>query len=108
MSQMALHTLVGTALIDRKFCADLLNGRRPILLTKFDLTDEEREFVLFIEAESIREFAVQLCEWLETQRSTITHPSMAALVSHSPLQSQAGSIFCQENRTPRQYARSLA
>ena len=42
MAQIALHTLVGTALTDPEFCHDLLNGRRPTLLTKFELTDEER------------------------------------------------------------------
>ena len=43
MSQMTLHTLVGTALTDPRFCDDLLNGRRHTLLADFDLTDEERE-----------------------------------------------------------------
>ncbi|MFQ6100189.1 MAG: hypothetical protein ACE5OS_02990 [Anaerolineae bacterium] len=61
---MALQTLIGTALIDREFCQELLNGNRPVLLTEFDLTDEEREVVLAVEAESIQEFVVRLYEWL--------------------------------------------
>lgn len=64
MSATALQTLIGTALIDREFCKELLNGRRPALLTEFDLTEEEREVVLAIKVDSIQEFAVGLYEWL--------------------------------------------
>jgi hypothetical protein len=104
MAQMTLHTLVGTALTDPDFCHDLLNGRRPTLLTKFDLTDEEREFVLFIEAESIQAFAAQLCEWLKAQEGPISHPNMAVAVPYPPLRSPVGSAFWQENLAPQQYA----
>ena len=93
MSQMALQTLVGTALIDPEFCNDLLNGRRHTLLTKFDLTDEEREVVLVIEAESIQEFAARLDEWLKTQESLTSHPPRAVAVPYPPLRSPFGSVF---------------
>ena len=93
MSQMALQTLVGTALTDREFCNDLLNGRRHTLLTKFDLTDEEREVVLVIEAESIQEFAARLDEWLKVQESLISHPPRAMAVTYPPLRSPFGSVF---------------
>ncbi len=64
MSAIALQTLIGTALVDREFCEELLNGKRPILLADFDVTDEEQEIVLIIKAGSIREFAIGLYEWL--------------------------------------------
>ena len=64
MSSTVLQILIGTALVDRDFCEELLNGKRPAILAGFDLTDEEREVVLASEADSIQEFAVGLCEWL--------------------------------------------
>jgi hypothetical protein len=93
MSQMALHAIVGTALTDPKFCNDLLNGRRHTLLIKFDLTDEEREAILVIEAESIQEFAAHLCEWLEAQESLISHPPTAVAMPYLSLRSPFGSVF---------------
>ena len=90
MSQMTLHTLVGTALTDREFRHDFLNGKRPTLLTKFDLTEEEREVVLGIEAESLQEFAAQLCKWLKFQESFIPHPPMAVAVPFPPPRSPVG------------------
>ena len=103
MSQMALHALVGTALTDRKFCNDLLNGRRHTLLSEFDLTDEERQAVTVVNAESIQEFAAQLCEWLKAQESPVSHPNTAVAVPYPPLRSPVRSAFWQENLTPRQY-----
>jgi len=88
MSHIALHTLVGTALTDSKFCHDLLNGRRHILLPDFDLTDEEREMVMGIEAESLQDFAAQLCRWLKVQESPVTPSSPIVapyLSSRSPI-----------------------
>ena len=67
MSQIALQSLIGTALIDRDFCKGLLNKKRPALLAGFDLTGEERKIVTAIEAGSIREFADRLYEWLKDQ-----------------------------------------
>ncbi len=64
MSATALQALIGTALVDREFCEELLNGKRPTLLAEFDLNDEEREVVLTIETDSIREFAIGLYEWI--------------------------------------------
>jgi hypothetical protein len=64
MSEITLHTLIGTALIDSEFRDKLLNGKRPSLLEELDLTNTERKTVLGIEAKSVQEFAVQLCEVL--------------------------------------------
>ena len=64
MSKTALQTLIGTALIDRRFCEELLNGKRPALLAEFDLSEEEREVALTIETDSIQEFVGGLYERL--------------------------------------------
>ncbi|MBM4466091.1 MAG: hypothetical protein FJ014_11160 [Chloroflexi bacterium] len=95
MAQMALHTLVGTALTDPRFCHDLLNGRRPALLTKFDLTNEEREVVLGVKAESIQDFAAQLGEWLKGRESLVPYPAAAVAVPYSPLRSPVRPVFWQ-------------
>ena len=96
MSQIALQTLVGTAVTDPRFCHDLLNGRRRTLLAEFDLTDEEREVVLGVEAGSIQVFAAQLGEWLEAQESLMFHPSMAVSAPYLFLRSPVRSAFWQE------------
>ena len=64
MSRTALQTIVGTALVDQTFCEEFLDGKRPAILAKFDLTDEERQAASSIEARSIREFAIGLCDRL--------------------------------------------
>jgi hypothetical protein len=84
MSQMALQSLIGAALIDREFCEKLLDGRRPSLLAQFDLTGEEREAVLSIEADSIQKFAEQLYERLK-DRKGFTSPLPTSDVSTRPL-----------------------
>jgi hypothetical protein len=95
MSQMALQILVGTALIDPRFCHGLLNGRRHSLLAEFDLTEEEREVVLGVEAGSIQEFAMQLCEWLKAQESPVSHPYTTVSVPYPRLRSPVRSAFRQ-------------
>ncbi len=104
MSQMSLQTLVGTALTDREFRHDLLDGKRPTILTKFDLTDEEREVVLGIEAESLQEFAAQLCQLLKFQEGLISYPPMAMAVPHPPLRLPVESTFWHESLAPRRLA----
>ena len=64
MSATELKTIIGTVLIDRKFCEALLNEKRHVSLMEFDLTDEEQEVILNIEADSIQESAVRLYDWL--------------------------------------------
>ena len=70
MSHMALNVLVGTAQISCEFRERLLGEDRPAVLAEFDLTSEERRVLLAIEANSVKEFAVQLEEWLQTQESS--------------------------------------
>jgi len=94
MEHMALQILVGTALTDPQFCHDLLNGRRRTILSQFDLTEEERKAVLGVEAESIQDFAAQLCEWLKAQENRASSvPMMVAGLW--PLRSRAGLAWWQ-------------
>lgn len=69
MAHIALHSMVATALVDLEFCAKLLNGQRPKIITEFDLTDTEKEVVLGIRADTIEEFAAGLVEWLEAEEA---------------------------------------
>lgn len=74
MTSIALQTLIGTALIDREFCKELTNKKRPASLAKFDLTDEERQVSLAIGANSIQEFAVKLHEQLTDEQQPVRPP----------------------------------
>lgn len=76
MSKIALQSLIGTALIAPEFCERLLNNRKYLVLTEFDLTIEEKEIVTSIKADSIQEFAGQVCRWLKDQESVL--PSLPA------------------------------
>ena len=66
MSNTELKALVGTALIDHEFCNTLLGENRHTSLMEFNLTNEEREIILHIKADSIQEFVVRLYERLTT------------------------------------------
>jgi hypothetical protein len=83
MSNIALQVLVGTALTDHKFCEGLLNGSRRILLADFDLTHEEQQAILAIDATSIQEFAAHLCEWLEVRDKPTSRPATAMAASRT-------------------------
>lgn len=67
MSHGVLQDLVANAVIDAGFCNRLLNGERRRVLLEFDLTEDERQAVLGIEAVSLKDFAIQLDEWLEAR-----------------------------------------
>ncbi|MGD2103845.1 MAG: hypothetical protein PVJ55_01870 [Anaerolineae bacterium] len=58
----SIDALVWRAFTDASFRKGLLNGRRPDLVDALDLTAEEREAVLAVEAESLEDFAVALCQ----------------------------------------------
>lgn len=67
MCPATFEEVVGCAIIDREFCADLLNGKRARVLSRFDLTPEERQALMSIRAESLESFAGQLAGWMQTQ-----------------------------------------
>jgi len=63
-----LEEVVGRAIIDREFCAGLLNGKRARLLSQFELTSEETQALMSIRANSLEAFAGQLYSWIESQQ----------------------------------------
>ncbi len=65
MSIGELERLVCTAVISTRFRHKLLNGSRAQMLDEFELTAEEREFLLSIQAETVQEFATSLLHWLK-------------------------------------------
>lgn len=64
MSVKGLITLVGEAVCNHRFREGLLNGHREQFVGLFDLTPEEREFVLDIRADGLEDFAHTLDQWL--------------------------------------------
>jgi hypothetical protein len=69
MSVRQLNILVGKAVINREFRHALLNGQRREKVADFELTDEERDAVLAIRAETVQEFAQALERWLHDREA---------------------------------------
>ncbi len=67
MDNATIEEVVGYAIIDRDFRAALLNGKRASVLSRFNLTTEERQALMSIRAESLESFAGQLVGWMQTQ-----------------------------------------
>lgn len=70
MSRCSLERLIGTAVVDPRFCDALIRGRRAEALLPFELTLEEKEAVLGIEAETLQDFARYLDGWLSHRNGT--------------------------------------
>jgi hypothetical protein len=68
MAYAGLEEVVGHAIIDRNFRADLLNGARANALSRFTLTAEEQQALMSIRAESLESFAGQLSGWIDAQQ----------------------------------------
>ncbi len=68
MTHPALEEIIGCAIIDRDFCAGLLNGKRARLIDRFDLTPDETQALMSIHADSLEAFAGQLYRWIEAQQ----------------------------------------
>ncbi len=89
MSERALQALIGHAIVDRKFRHQLMNGGRERLLAEFDLTEDERNVVRSIQAQTFEEFASQLHTWItrsqnsSSVRSRFHVPSQALSVALS-------------------------
>ncbi len=87
-----LQVLVGTAGLDRTFCALLLNGDRRRMIADFSLSDAEQEAVLAIEADSLPEFAQALLCWTEQHNPVAARTVEFSACTPSPRSSPA---FCQ-------------
>ncbi len=73
MAYAGLEEVVGHAIIDRSFRADLLNGSRARVLSRFNLTPEEQQALMSIRAESLESFAGQLAGWIDAQQLSIAY-----------------------------------
>lgn len=63
MSFETLQAIVGTAIVDSRFCRGLLE-KRPDILSSFNLTPEESEAIASIRAKTIQGFANELQGWI--------------------------------------------
>ena len=66
MANAGLIDLLGGAVTDRQFRAELLHNPRSVLAA-FDLTREERDVIASIRAASFEDFAAQLYGWMVGQ-----------------------------------------
>jgi hypothetical protein len=66
MSLETIQALIGAALLDRDLCERLLWERSPTLLEEFKLAEEEVAIISAIQADSIKELALQVYEQLTT------------------------------------------
>ncbi len=67
-----LALLVGDAGLNKTFRSRLLNGDRRRVIAAYDLSEEEREAILSIQANTLRDFAEALLLWLKNQNGS--HP----------------------------------
>lgn len=67
MSAAAIDELVGWALIDERIRQDLLGPRRAEVLARYDLTEEERMWLLQVRAKDLADFAAAAARWIERQ-----------------------------------------
>jgi len=58
-----IDALIWRAFTDAAFRKGLLNGSRPELVDAWDLTAEEKEAVLSVQADSLEAFAGALCRF---------------------------------------------
>lgn len=68
MSAAAIDELVGWALIDERIRQDLLSARRAEVLARYDLTEEERQWLLQVRAKDLTDFAAA-ARWIEHRSS---------------------------------------
>lgn len=62
MSTHRIDELVWMALTDASFREGLLNGQRRDVLEAYGLTEEERQVILAVNADSVEAFAGALCQ----------------------------------------------
>jgi hypothetical protein len=71
MSQYSnLAFLVGRAGLDKTLRSRLLNGDRSRAIAAYELSEEEREAVLSIQANTLVDFAEALLQWFTNQNGS--------------------------------------
>lgn len=76
MTAAAIDELIGWALIDERMREDLLGSRRAEVLARYNLTEEEREWLLQVPAKDLTSFADAVARWLERRvaQSIVCYP----------------------------------
>ncbi|MBI4758545.1 MAG: hypothetical protein HY783_06045 [Chloroflexi bacterium] len=71
MGYRLFNLLMGTALTDQAFSAELLNGQRGDLIADWPFTGKERQALLSIQAATISELAEQVLCRIDRQQAEI-------------------------------------
>lgn len=71
MGYRLFNLLMGTALTDQAFSAELLNGHRGNLIADWPFTSEERQALLSIQATTISELAEQVLCRIDRRQAEI-------------------------------------
>lgn len=71
-----IQAIIGTAVTNSKFRDGLLTGSRLRLISNFNLTPEEVNFLMGIKATTIEEFAKQTDKWLTEQQKIAEPPKI--------------------------------
>jgi hypothetical protein len=82
MSASQLSAVLVNALVDERFCRNLLETPHTAL-SRFDLSPDERHALSSFRADTIEEFAAEMVDWLSAsqpvQQSVMTATSFASL-----------------------------
>jgi hypothetical protein len=82
-----LQAVVGAAVIDSDFRRAILNGPRHSVIHRFDLSREETDAVMSIQADTLAQFAGQLDQWIMKQENRLEPmaldlPALALITQH--------------------------
>lgn len=81
MATNGLGCLIMTAVVDQAFREQLLTAPADIL-SSFDLTDDEKQVLTSIQANSLTEFATELHRWLEERNPLAREPARGDTFSY--------------------------
>lgn len=71
MAFQSLQAVVGTAVTDSDFRRAILSGSRRSAIHRFDLSREETDAVMSIQADTLSQFAGQLHQWIMKQENRL-------------------------------------
>jgi len=71
MSKLALNAIATRALLDNEFRAAILNGHRKERISDFNLSVEDFNAVMSIEAADVGQFVRRLGRYMQTSRAAI-------------------------------------
>jgi hypothetical protein len=80
MAFESLQAIVGNAVIDKRFRCTLLGESRLKVISDFNLTGEETEAVMAIQAETLEQFASQVHSWIMKKEGQVEPPILITSV----------------------------